>query len=191
MRGLDGVSRLCRDMLDAEITDRLVVLHAQQGPVGTNDADPTPRLIHWTQVDWAAVAWDQWPWVSFVPQRAAEARYNSRGPDGTRAYDYLYDFRAYCYVRGEGYDEVAALRGRLTLGVLECLLAFPKLADGIRVLPNGVLPTFSDITAVEEWSTSVAASYVSFQVQSREELTPAVAPYGTVENVEADEGVLP
>jgi hypothetical protein len=191
MRGLDAVARLCRDMLDATVTERLTLLETELGAVPPNGIDVTPQLIHWTQIDWAAVGWDQWPWVSFVPQRTIEARYNDRGQDGSRSWDYLYDFRAYCYVRGEGYDEVAAARGRLTLAVRECLLAFPKLADGVRILPGGVMETFSDIADVDDWKQSVGAAYVSFQVMSREELTPAVAPFGTVQTTEATTGALP
>lgn len=191
MRGLDGCARLCRDMLDVNIDSRLAILEDQLGEVPPNGANVRPQLIHWTEVDWAAVAWDAWPWVAFVPQNTAEALPQGREADGTQAFDYVYNFRAYFYVRGEGYDEVAAMRGRLGLAVRECLLAHPKLANGVRVLPNGVLETFSDIADVEEWKQNVAAGYISFQVRSREALSPAVPPLGHVETTTTSGGVLP
>lgn len=180
MRGIDGAARLLAASLTANLPDRLGLLEAANGPVPPNGLDVTPRLIHWTQVPPLAVGVDLWPFVFVVPQRTIELRYADRRQDASMTWDCRYALKVYVYVRGEGFDEVAAARGRLTLGVRETLFAVPKLAAGVRVELPGATEEFSDVEPSEELGGSIGAAVLSVVVSSSEELAPAVPPLGQV-----------
>lgn len=171
MIGLDGLSRAVADVIGTDVRDRLDLLEEQLGPVEPNGADPTPQMVFWTMQEVAQLPVGDYPLVMVMGRNTPMMRRVGL-VDGAAEFDVEYVLRVLVLVRGEGYLETAALRGRLGLAVREVLLTRQSLEVGARLDESTLSESYSDVQYDAGNESTVAGVYLDARYVAREVLAP-------------------
>lgn len=173
MIGYAGVQTLVAAELAAHLPARLALLSTQLGPV-LGGRDATPAFVASGQRAADHVGFDDWPFLLVVAQGMPQLRGSGMEPDGTREYRARYTTRVFAWVRGNGYEEVDAVRARLVLAAREVLLTGQQLAATVRIDETTWDERYSDVGTDDALATSVGAAWLGFVVEVQEDLAPRV-----------------
>ena len=151
----------------AELRDRLVL-------------DPM-QLPDFTEV-WAhqagSLGIESWPLIEITNTAdAAWVPLADSDPGTGRAWRIGYGLAVWLWARGDGYDDTAAVRGRLTLAVCEVLAARLVLSDDpvARISDQGLSVSYSDV-GTDTSKRTIAGAKITLTVNVDESLTGTSVP---------------
>ncbi len=171
MIGYGGVQGIVATALATRLPARLALLDTQLGPV-LNGRSAVPAFVASGMRSADQVGLDDWPFVLTVVQGLPQLRLAEMEDDGAQVFWNRYGVRCFVWARGDGFEETDSVRARLTLAVREVLLTGVQFTTAVKLIPTTVDERYSDVGVDDTLASSVAASWVGFQVEAREVLTP-------------------
>lgn len=187
MRGGAAVAQVYSDLIVQRTPEMLARLAVEQGgPVPGSDL----ALVAPGQRAADQIRLEDWPFVLVVPQRTESIAPDTVSGDGSMTYRVTYRLRIFVWARGNGFIETDLARHRLTLAVLETLLAYPQPQSHLRTDPTTVVTDYSDVVNDEALASTIAAASVDLAVTAHEALTP-VRPSSTATDVTVAADTLP
>lgn len=188
MNGAQGVAVAIDAFLIANVQAEMDRLAVELGPP-VPDADPSvpqldavPRLFAPHQLAVDDVGIDDWPFVVTVVTRMQRQRRIDVFDDGSIAYERDYPCRVFGWARGDGFGFTAAVRDRLTLGIVTTLLRDQRFGvDWLRLEEASLQEFYSDVGDDTTLAATIAASRIEFTVCAAELLTPTRPPLGVVD----------
>lgn len=182
MKGIEDAALAVTDRVTSTMPTRIAELR-------TRLSDPTlPDLITVAPFDQSTLSMDKWPAVLVVPGTTLTmARTDTDGV--VEEWTVRYRLRAFVYVRGHDQARTAQIRYRLTLALREVLMLSRKF-DGFSVVESTLRESFSDVETPPAGADTIAAAYIEFDLDSREELQRGTA-VGAVASATVDTRVVP
>lgn len=177
MRGTEAARKVIAARLAEALPARLVAVETRLGlDPGTI---PPPALI--ATPDRPRIEGEEWPALFVVSLGAPRLRRVELDEPGSTVFERAYSLRVYIYVRSQSFEEVADLRDRYVLAVVETLLGRQALGDD-RIEETSLAQTDSEILP-DSIGRSVGGAYVDFEFRLSETLE-YVPLGGPVEGIE-------
>lgn len=158
----------------------------REGLPGYLQRENLPQVVAFLDHEPEAV--DRWPLVAVDSAGALSIRFVEYADNGLALYECDYLMRAYCWVRGRGWDATDRLRDRFIEQVRWCLLDNPMMGGRGALLSEAGFTEEYSATEPLKGDRFHAAAFVQFAVRIEEgRLTTGV---GTVNDVQVTTGPL-
>lgn len=194
MIGPEGAASLLAQHLATALPDKTAQLRDRL------ELEPM-QLPDFTQV-WAhqagSIGIESWPLIEIT--NTADQPWiplADTDPGMGRSWRVGYGLAVWVWARGDGYDDTAAVRGRLALAVCEVLAARLVLSDDpiARISDQGIAVSYSDVGR-DESKRTIAGAKITLTVNVDESITGPTVPLVDVIRIDtrripADEPMVP